>query len=488
MATSSSGISFSGLFSGLDTESIITQLINLERLPIRLLEQKKTKLEYEKQDVQDVNNSLIALKNTIKTFAQGLLFYNDASSSDESILTATADASATEGTYDIDVVSLASKHIVRSSAKASAYTYPGANTTFQITIAGIGPFNIAVNNGDSLTQIASAINNATSGPDQFSDYGTAYVITDPVSGNQTLVIGSDETGTANDMTFTDDVAGPGGVLEELGIFDAADSIVDEDAAADAYITVNGVDVYSSTNTVTGAITGVTLNLKSTGAGVTVTVGVDDEDVVSTVKNFVDQFNKTTDLLASYITEEKIKDPETTEDLKPGVLRGDSDLVSTKSEIRIRTTGYRDSSLAYKILSDIGVESEPSSGSFVSDNITLDEDKLRSTLNTDREAVSDLLEGFAEDLDDYLDEQTKVSMAREFAGTYYRRILGIDDRIDAIDDDIETWEERIAAEEERLRTSFTLMEQMLSDLQTQSTYINTQLMNLLKSTSSLNDKK
>ena len=138
---------------------------------------------------------------------------------------------------------------------------------------------------------------------------------------------------------------------------------------------------------------------------------------------------------------------------------------------------------YKILAQIGIESEATVGSLVSDNIELDESKLRAALEDDKTEVSSLLQGFADDLDTYLEGQTKVSMVDTMAGNFYRRILGIDDSQDRIDDDIATWEDRVAQIEERYRNQFSAMEQYLSALQNQSTYLTNQLNNLNKSTSS-----
>ncbi|HPI78006.1 MAG TPA: flagellar filament capping protein FliD, partial [bacterium] len=92
-------------------------------------------------------------------------------------------------------------------------------------------------------------------------------------------------------------------------------------------------------------------------------------------------------------------------------------------------------------------------------------------------------GWATQLDSYLEKQTKVSVVESFAGSYYRRILNIDTKIDGIDDDILTWEDRISAMEMRLRTQYAQMESLLAALQTQSNYLTQQLSNLSSNNSS-----
>ncbi|MEW5946636.1 MAG: flagellar filament capping protein FliD [bacterium] len=492
---STAGISFSGLFSGLDTESIIEQLIYIEREPIRLLETKKTRLDYEKQDLTDVNNSLLALKSSLSTFASGITLKNEAISENESIFTASATAAAAPGEYDITVEQLATKNYVRSTSKAASWTYTdqGVNT-FQInmTAAGGPTFTVTLFAGDTLSQVASRINGTTAAGEVFSDYGTAYVITDPSTGAQVLRIEAVNEGTANRVdVLTDGIVGPGGALEQIGIFNSLDNHIYAHPVQDAIMTIDGVTLNNTTNQFVNPLTGVTINLVSADPGVPykLTVGPDDEAVVSAVKAFVDQFNKTTDLIAGYVTEDPVKDPETTSDLKFGVLRGDYDLVSIKADIRIRTTGYVDGSIAtYNSLALIGIESEPSLGSYVSDNITFDEETFRAALADNKDEVYKLLENWSDQLDQYLQEQTRVSSVQEFAGTVYSRVLGIDDRIESIDDDIETWEDRVAAEEERLRSSFALMEELLQQLQTQSVYVSTQLQNLINAASTSTTSK
>ncbi len=475
---STSGISFSGLFSGLDTESIIEQLMEIERQPIVLLEEKQTKLNYEKTALQEINTSLLALKTSIKSFADGLIFENVFNTEDEGVVSGTATAAASQAEYEIEVLNLAKGQVSATDAKAAGYTMGAGPYDFTITVDGTGEdFVVSLAGGEDLTAVAQAINTTVgSGGTTFTEIGIAQVITDPVNNTETLVIKSRETGTENAYTFTDGTNNPLGA----GLLNLSEL----QGAVDAKIEIDGVQIESSTNIITDAINGVTLNLESVstpGVTTTVSVGLDEEGIISKVSDFIEQFNATTDLLTGYITEDTVEDPETTSDLQYGILRGDMDLISTKSQIRLRTTGYVDTSLAdYQILSQIGITSEASAGSMVSTNIELDEEKLRAALSDDMEQVADLLEGWADSMDEYLEAETDVSVVQSMAGNYYRRILNIDDRIDSIDDDIVSWEERVETEEERLREQFAAMEEALSELQTQSDYLTSQLSSLSSS--------
>ncbi|HOY64176.1 MAG TPA: flagellar filament capping protein FliD [bacterium] len=468
----SSGITFSGLFSGLDTDNIITQLMQIERQPITLLQNKQYKLEYEKEALQSVNTSLLALKNAIKSFANGISFSNTFQSSDEAVLTGSAETYASEGSYSVSVTQLA-KNMIRATVERPT-GWSGAAGTGNFTMASTGEvFSITTVGGESMQQVANMINASTGSlGNSFSDYGRAYVLTNPLNGATKMVWESNKTGTNNIMA-------PTGYWNVMGYGSAITQ-----AAQNAAFTINGVAYNSYENTVKNVVNGVTLNLNSVGGPATFTIGMDTDAIVDKVKAFVEQFNTTTGLLRNYTTEDPLSDPQTKADLAVGILRGDSDLVSSKSQIRMLTTGYIDNTLSvYKLMSQIGIESEASSGSYVSDKIQLDEDKLRAALADDKEEVSDLLEGWATQLDSYLEKQTKVSVVESFAGSYYRRILNIDTKIDGIDDDILTWEDRISAMEMRLRTQYAQMESLLAALQTQSNYLTQQLSNLSSNNSS-----
>lgn len=492
--TGSSGISFSGLFSNIDTDSMITKLMDLEKAPIKALEKKQAKLSYQKDDIMAMNTTLLTLKATIGNLtSSGTLFDNTVTSSDETILTGSATAAATTGSYNVEVLNLAKEQIVASATKLSTFVYGGGAGSFQIvTENGNGPtFTIGVASGgagDTLSSLAAKINSATSGADNFSDYGVAQVITNPATGQQTLTIKTNETGTANKFKYKA-VPGPNDVLQKLGMITYAPAVPNGpnelQAAVDATAKINGITTQSATNVLIDPITGVTLNLLAAEPGTTVKidVGVSNTSITNNVKAFIEKFNEATAQINTYVKQRPIASPSTNEDLKIGDLYGDSDLISIKSGIRLKTTGYKDAALpTYKILSQIGIDSEASAGSFVSDKLVLNEAKLTSALADNKDEVITLLNGWADELDDYLDQQTKVSVIDSEAGNFYRRVLSIEDQISDIGDDIDSWSDRLQSMEDRMRTQFAAMESALQSMQSQSTYLTTQLNNLSKANS------
>ena len=495
---SGSGISFSGLFSNLDTESIITQLMYIERAPVRLLEKKQLKLGYEKEELQTVNSSLLALKNSLKPFKwDGLAYDNTVTSGNTSVVTGSATTAATEGTYQVTVNNLAEANVVSSLTKSSTWKFGdesgGAAGTLAIFFESLtGPgFNVNVAANDDLEAIAGAINGSTGSlGEKFSDYGYAYVIKD--SGNETLLVKSKNTGTDNKIFAIKNVGAPPATATIIGLRQAGGALNEIKAAENASVTIDGITISSSTNVVSNAINGVTLNLYEEDGPVEVRVGVNEDEIVQKVSAFISQFNSTTDMLSGYITEKPVQNAATESDLRKGVLFGDFDLISTKSDIRMKTTGFvAQSTSEYKLLAQIGITSEASYGSSVSSNLEFDEASFRAALKDNKDEVIAMLEEWVDGpaaspekgLDYYLEKQTKVSVIDSDAGNFYRRMLSIDDRIDGIDDDISSWESRLLSMEERMRDRFTAMEEALQKMQSQSTYLSNQLNSLVKSTSS-----
>jgi len=174
---------------------------------------------------------------------------------------------------------------------------PDANTSFlpsgqttgdlQLQIGGSGgttediPITAGVN--DTLNTLASYINTQSTQ----NNWGVAAsVVTD--SGGAHLTIQSQATGPAGDLAFTNNtttlttVANPATNLTFLS----------PSGGTNASLTVDGVPFSSASNTVTGAIQGVTLNLLSQDPGtpVQLTIGPDTDQITSAVNNFVSAYN------------------------------------------------------------------------------------------------------------------------------------------------------------------------------------------------------
>ncbi len=485
MASSTSGITFTGLASNIDTEAIVSQLMVVERQQQNLIKLENVKLNYEKTALEEVRSSLLALQKLVQDFKDGFEYDTSVTSSSENYITGSATVAADDGVYQIEVISLATQDINKTDAMASGWTAGANNYTATFTMGNGTGTAFTINDGDilatdTLQQVANKINSLTNGTEKFTDYAKATVLTN-ADGTQVLTIKTNAAyaGEANRISYSD----TNGFLSTLGLDDAGNRTL----GTDAVIKIDSATITSSTNTVTTAIPNVTLNLKAvTTAPVTVTVGLDTEGLADKVEALVEQFNTTTKLLNTYMDEEPLStdDIESSTDYATGILYNDMDLSSAKYTIRMETTGYTDSTLStYKILAQIGISSEESTGGSVTDTIVFDRDAFISALEgTSSTEVGSLLEGWADNLDTYLDTQTKTSVISSEAGNFYRRITSIEDSIDDNEDEISDWDDKLESIEERYRTQFSEMESVLSSLQSTSSYV-TSMLKALSSSSS-----
>lgn len=210
MGFSGSGIGFSGLASGVDTESIIARLLQLERRPIQRLQIERARL----QTRQGALNQYKSLVSNLRSAAAEL---NSAStfnlmsgtSSKPEVATISAGPNALPGIYNLAVSKLAQAHKVATAAQASATDPLGLSGKFLVNGKAV-----EVVAGDSLTAIATKINNANAGV-------TASLINGG-AGNVFMSLTASKTGASSGIAISD-VAGSG-ILSSLGLTSGGASI------------------------------------------------------------------------------------------------------------------------------------------------------------------------------------------------------------------------------------------------------------------------
>jgi flagellar hook-associated protein 2 len=263
--------------SGIDVNSLVSQLSYVARAPERVWQANQQGLQIQINALTDINTSLADLltkMNSLKDISGGLGAVVT-SSSNTSLVMATGTAGATIGTHVVVVNSLATT--------SSYYTAPVAsgdatltNGSFTLQVGADAPQTITIDGtNNTLNKLAASINEAALGV-------TASVTTDVSGSRLTLVANS--SGAAKDINITGDSSG-------LGFTKAA-------AGTDATLTVDGVPVTSASNTVTGVVPDLSFSLLAASPGTQVTIGVtpDTESAVQAVTDFVDAYNKVADLM------------------------------------------------------------------------------------------------------------------------------------------------------------------------------------------------
>lgn len=356
--------------TGLDTDSIVRNLMALESQPLLRLQSKQSSLIQRKTAWSAVRSQIDNLSSKLAPLVQSTSFgAKTASVSDTSVLSAKASVTATPGTYQIQVTSLAAAQVAQSSAFSSTtdpFDPPLAGT---ITLNGQ---SITVLATDSLETVTAKIN-ATANVDA----SAAILQTEPDKFR--MIVTSSQTGAAGAMDFGGDLA----IWRGLGVLDGSDAVNQVKAAEDAAFTVNGVQFIRSGNSVTDAIPGVTFSLLEAGDGAkaTITTTYDNDAIVASVKAFATEYNNLIDTVSRY-------NSWNADTRVAGPLFGDPLVIGLLSEMRTTVfgsvTGARGE---YSSLSMVGLSTGSGTGYSKDGRLTLDETKLRDALAADRDAVA-----------------------------------------------------------------------------------------------------
>ncbi len=282
MSTSSSGLStvltnvnnaFSGKTSGIDVAGTVSALMQLQEQPGVLMQSQQSAVQLQISTLGTIASQLSQLQTDAQSLTDvfGALSQKTVSSSDPTIATATAQNTAVSGTHSVIVSQLATV--------SSSYSDPIADPT---TLNGT---TLTINYGDpknpsktdsitlpntikTLQDVANAINGSA------SNTGVTASVQNDTNG-QRLVLVSKAPGAAGNLTVT------GGVKFNQGV-----------AGQDATGSVDGVPFDSASNTLTGVISGVSLQLQSDAPGTTVQIGItpDTTTAATALTSFVTDYN------------------------------------------------------------------------------------------------------------------------------------------------------------------------------------------------------
>lgn len=284
-------VSLSGLVSGIDVQSLVSTISAAYQKPITLLQTQEQSYQTTLSAWGSLQSSVASLQSSVAGL-QNVTSLNNRSVtlSDSAAVSATASADAPVGTYSLSNIVLAQAQSVYSQDFTSADNTAVGTGTLSIQVGSGAATSITVDNtNNSLNGIAAAINKAGAGVNAAVIYdGTGYRLT----------LTGKNTGAAN--AFSVSVSGATGSLSALSYSvagsgtsgTATSGMIQSQAAQNASVDINGLTVTSSTNSVSGAIPGVSLSLLTAGGSSTVTVGNDVSAFVTSVQSFVTAFNST----------------------------------------------------------------------------------------------------------------------------------------------------------------------------------------------------
>jgi flagellar hook-associated protein 2 len=461
---SSSGgapISFNGLASGLNTSEIITALLNVERAPITQLANQRTTLEGQQSQLSSIQNELTQLTFGAQELGSPLLFKSaqTVESSEPTRIAASATTGAAVGGYEVNVTQLAN-----SGQRTFTFKSPASAQT--LTIDGQ---EIELAAGASIQDLVNKINTDTS--------ATVYAA---APSGETVVLSTRTTGAS----------GPG----FIAVSNAGEVLTEQAALAkegrNAEYTVDSVAGSSASNTLTGAIPGVTLTLKaltSTTGPVTVAVQPPAPSVsaiVAQVQSFVKLYNTAIGKIQTQLTTKPPATPQTNFELQSGTLFGDLDMTTLLTRMRrVVYEPVKELPAEMSSLADIGISTGAASGkatpsqSAVEGQLTLNTAQLESAIEANPSEVEKMLQGWSKSF------QEVVEVDAGPGGSLDARIEGDSAQASQMSGRITTMNEMLAVRQKSLEAEFIAMERVVQQNQAQASWLSSQLASMLASQAS-----
>jgi flagellar hook-associated protein 2 len=423
------------LSSGIDSASLISQLVTAEKAPANILLAEQNDLSSHKSIVDSLASSVASLGTLVggMTLSSDLQF-RTASSSDSHV-TVTADGTAAAATHDVRVLQTAKGQVTSSRTFSSNTAGVLGSGSVDIQTGTASPITVSWDSTDTLDSIASKLNDANAGVSASVLYdGSSY----------RLMLTSKQTGTANAATFTDHGDGLA--------FSAASGV--RVAAQDAQVSIDGVTVTRPTNVIDDALTGVTITANSAQAATdpdsSIAVSVDHDGAATALQKFVDSYNSIANALNTQLTY-------TGSDAASTTLFGDSTLIQLKQGLsNFITNQFSTGSLA-----DLGLTIDKTGV------LSLDQSKLDTALDGNQDAIADIfVRGGAADT---LQGMTK-GYTEAGDGILVTKSQGYTDQNKDLQDQIDQINDNATALQTRLQNQFTALEATMSSLNNQSTYI------------------
>lgn len=461
-------LSAPGIGSNLDVNGLVSQLMAIERQPLTLSQQREAK-------VQAQLSAYGMLQSQIALFGDSAAALGKAEKisgfkavvADTEVASVTAGVTATAGSYSLEVKQLAkvSKLATGPFAASSTVVGTGSLTITLGTYESVGntftpradktPLTITVDaSNNTLAGVRDAINAAKSGV-------TATIVTD--SSGARLVISSSETGAKNAIKI--DAPGLPAFAYNPTV-SGTQAVTQLQAAQDAKIAIDTLEIISASNQVTGAIDGLTLNLAKAKPGVPTTLSVsqDIDGTKAVLREFITSFNALNSLVRGYTKYDattKVK----------GALQGEVTAVSVLNQMRTAVAGaIAGASGDFKNLADIGISLQTDG------SLKLDESKLANVTSnaTDFARVTRLFVASASNADTYVVRiKSFVDKMQGTSGLIPAKTEGLTTTIRRLDKEQEAINQRLVTVEARLRRQFNALDANLASQNAVAAYLTSQ---------------
>lgn len=431
--------------AGIDP-SMVDNLIEAQKIPLKNAEARKEKIIVEKEEVDKLQKMLSDLDSALNGLKTRTDFYKlKLDSSHPDIIDGTVSPGAMLGTYEFEVRAMA------KADKDLAFGFPDKDKT----PIGFGYMTIARDDGEeveievepgtTLQQLTNQINDAGAGV-------RAMVInTKYYPDSYRLLVVSEKSGK-DAKIFID---------EDTTYLEFKEQVVGRNLD----VLFEDVPVTDETNVLNELIDGVSLTVRRSepGTRVQVTIANDIDATVAGIKAFVEKYNE----ISTFINSQYQKDPKTGE---YGLLASDSGIKYVMRQMQSALSSLPKVGEKYSTLAQIGITSDPKSG-----NLMMDEAKVKTALAEDYDSVAQLFirgkdsVGVAENL-----AQRLKNFRDPGSGVVKSRMRGLDRMIKNQDEEIERRTRQLDDKEKSIRRQFTNLESQLGSLQSQSSFLKAKL--------------
>jgi len=459
-------ISNLGVGSGLPLATMLDSLQSAEKSALTPISTQQSAYTAKLSAYSSLKSSLTTFQTANTALSSADLFTATTASSSSSAFTATTSGSTVAGKYAINVTQLAQAQVLTSGVQSSNSDALGdssvASRSIAITLKDGTSKSVTLSSDQtSLTGMRDAINGANAGI-------TATII--KVSdGSFRLSMSANKTGSNNavaNITVTGDSK-----LQGIVGFDstASSNVMTESVKAqNAQLTVNNVAIENSSNQISDALEGITLNLATTTVGdQTLTITKDNSKASSAITNWVNAYNTLLDKFNTLTKYTKVETNSGSQDTSNGALLGDSTLRTIETQLKSMLTNAQSSS-AYKSLGQIGITTDPSTGS-----LKLDATKVSAALDKDAAGVKEMIVGDGKTTGITTKIGTNITNWLSSKGIVQSATDGVSKTLNNLTALYNATSDRIDADIARYKTQFTQLDLAISKLNSTSTYLTQQ---------------
>jgi len=470
-------ISSAGVGSGLNVQSIVSQLVAVESQPVKLLQAKGSTLQTKLSVFGQVKSELASLQDAASALISSSTWDSKSfTSSATANVTGTISANAMVGTFKVDVGNLATSQTLKFNAfspaidpSTPANALPNGKLTFQLgTWSGaafanktnadssaVPSVDVEVKSTDTLATLASRINSSNAGVN-------AVVVTNGTT--QQLVLRGSSTGTSNGFTVSATAGLEQFQYNTTPLTASSPPAPTYTGAGNANLTIEGVPVISQSNTVANAVPGVTLNLLTPNSSTNITVATDKDAIKAKMQAFQDAYNK---LYSDLKTQTAYNSATKT----GGPLLGDNTATSMMGMLRNLAGAAGPTSSGTQLrLSDLGLEIQ-SDGSLKTNSTKLDaalQDPANVKSILGKSTGTTTGNGIAKGIYDF------AFGALASGGTVNIHNAAFQKAIDRNNDTIDKFNTHIAAYQKQLLAQYNALDTNMAKLNSLSAYVTQQV--------------